>query len=141
MTRNEILGEILQRWCYGNKEYIKPAYAELCKTDALARRKVWHSTYVDKDFIFSGLDSVINYLQDLKKEGYTCLEEQWNGYNNFSICASKYEDETDNEYYDRLREHLYRIIKERIKVETQNKGKAARIAELKAELKRLEGES
>lgn len=140
MTKNEILGEILQRWCYGNEEYIKPAYAELCKTDALARRKVWHSTYVDKDFIFSGIDSVIYYLQNLKKEGYTCLEEAWDGYENYDIEASKYEDETDDEYYIRLKDHLYRIIRERIKVETQNKGKAARIAELKAELKRLESE-
>jgi hypothetical protein len=43
MNKNEILGEILQRWSYGHEEYIKPAYAELCKTDALTRRKVWHS--------------------------------------------------------------------------------------------------
>ena len=140
MTKNEILGEILQRWSYGHEEYIKPAYKELCKTDALTRRKVWHSTYVNKNCMFSGIDSVIDYLQNLKKEGYTCLEEAWNGYENYDIEASKYEDETDNEYYGRLREHLYRIIKERIKVETQNKGKAARIAELKAELKRLESE-
>lgn len=140
MTRNEILGEILQRWCYGNEEYIKPAYKELCKTDALARRKIWHSTYVNEDFIFSRIDSVIDYLQELKKEGYTCLEQQWDGYDNFSIGASKYEDETDDEYYTRLKDHLHRIIRERIKVETQNKGKAARIAELKAELKRLESE-
>lgn len=140
MNRNEILGEILQRWCYGHEEYIKPAYKELCKTDALTRRKVWHSTYVDKDFIFSGIDSVINYLQELKKEGYTCLEQQWDGYDNFSIGASKYEDETDDEYYTRLRDRLHRIIKERINIETQSKGKAARIAELKAEIKRLESE-
>ena len=140
MNRNEILGEILQRWSYGHEEYIKPAYKELCKTDVLTRRKVWHSTYVNKNYMFSGIDSVIDYLQNLQKEGYTCLEEAWNAYENSDIGASKYEDETDNEYYGRLREHLYRIIKERIKVETQNKGKAARIAELKAELKRLESE-
>lgn len=140
MNKNEILGEILQRWCYGNEEYIKPAYKELCKTDALARRKVWHSTSVDKNFIFSGIDSVIYYLQELKKEGYTCLEEQQDRYENYDIKAFKYEDETDDEYYIRLRDHLHRIIRERVKIETQHKGKAARIAELKAELKKLESE-
>lgn len=140
MNRNEILGEILQRWCYGNEEYIKPAYKELCKTDALTRRKVWHSTYVDKDFIFSDIDSVIDYLQELKKEGYTYLEEAWNGYESYDIKASKHENETDDEYCIRLKDHLHKIIRERIKVETQSKSKAARIAELKAELKRLESE-
>lgn len=140
MTKNEILGEILQRWYYGNEEYIKSAYEELCKTDALERRKVWHSLYIDSEVIFSEIDSVIYYLQELKKEGYTCLEEKWDGDSFYHINASKYEDETDNEYYVRLREHLYRIIKARINIETQNKGKAARIAELKAELKRLEKE-
>lgn len=140
MTKNNILGEILQRWCYGNHEYIKPAYKELCKTDALTRRKVWHSTYISKDSIFSNIDSVIEYLQNLKKEGYLYLEEEWTRYEDYDISAFKYEDETDNEYYTRLRDNLYRIIKERVKIETQNKGKAARIAELKAELKRLESE-
>lgn len=140
MTRNEILGEILQRWCYGNEEYIKPAYEELCKTDALARRKVWHSTYVDENFIFSGIDSVIHYLQELKKEGYTCLEEEWCEYESYDIKASKYEDETDDEYYTRLIHHLCKIIGERINIETQSKSKAARIAKLKAEIKRLESE-
>lgn len=140
MTKNEILSEILQRWCYGNEEYIKSAYKELCKTDALTRRKVWHSTYVDKDFIFSNIDSVIDYLQELKKEGYTCLEETWTGYESYDIEASKYEYEDDSEYYKRLKNHLYSIIKARINIETQNKGKAARIAELKAEIKRLESE-
>lgn len=140
MTKNEILGEILQRWSYGHEEYIKPAYKELCKTDALTRRKVWHSTYVNKNCMFSGIDSVIEYLQNLKKEGYTCLEEEWYGYESYDIKASKYEDENDDEYYARLNYHLYKIIKERINIETQSKGKAARIAELKAELKRLESE-
>lgn len=140
MNKNEILGEILQRWSYGHEEYIKPAYKELCKTDVLTRRKVWHSTYVDKNYMFSGIDSVIEYLQNLKKEGYTCLEEEWCGYESYDIKASKYEDETDDEYYARLNYHLYKIIKERINIETQSKGKAARIAELKAELKRLESE-
>lgn len=140
MTKNEILDEILQRWCYGNEEYIKPAYEELCKTDALARRKVWHSIYVDKDFIFSGLDSVIDYLQDLKKEGYTCLEEAWDGYESYSINASKYEEETDDEYYSRLTDTLHRTIEQQIELESQSNAKAARIAELKAEIKRLESE-
>ena len=140
MKKNDILSKILQRWCYGNQEYIKLAYEELCKTDALTRRKVWHSTYISKDSIFSNIDSVIEYLQNLKKEGYVYLEEEWTGYENYDINAFKYEEEHDDEYYNRLRDHLYRIIMERIKVETQNKGKAARIAELKAELKRLESE-
>lgn len=140
MTKNEILGEILQRWSYGHEEYIKSAYEKLCRTDALTRRKVWHSNYVDKKIIFSDVDSVIDYLQDLKKEGYTCLEEEWYGYESYDIKASKYEDETDDEYYGRLNYHLYKIIKEKINIETQSKGKAARIAELKAELKRLESE-
>lgn len=139
MTRNEILDEILQRWCYGNEEYIKPAYEELCKTDALARRKVWHSIHIDPDSIFSEIDSVIHYLQDLKEEGYTCLDEAYN-YGEYKINACKYEKETDDEYYNRLRDHLYRIIEQRIELKTQNKDKAARIAELKAELKRLESE-
>lgn len=139
MTRNEILGEILQRWCYGDEEYIKPAYAELCKTDALARRKVWHSTYVDKDFIFSGIDSVICYLQTLKEEGYTCIEEKYNR-GVYEIVVSKYEEETDDEYYSRLIDTLYRTIEQQIELETQSNTKAARIAELKAELKRLENE-
>lgn len=137
MTKNEILGEILQRWCYGNEEYIKPAYEELCKTDALTKRKVWHSIYIDPDFIFSTIDSVIHYLQGLKKEGYTCLDETYN-YGEYKITACKYEKETDDEYYGRLRDDLHRVIEQQIKLETRNKGKAARIAELKAEIKRLE---
>lgn len=139
MTKNEILGEILQRWCYGNEEYIKSAYEKLCKTDALTRRKVWHSIHIDPDFIFSAIDSVIHYLQGLKKEGYTCLDETYN-YGEYKITACKYEKETDDEYYGRLRDNLHRIIEQQIELETQNKGKAARIAELKAELKRLEKE-
>lgn len=140
MTKNEILGEILQRWCYGNEEYIKPAYKEFCKTDALTRRKVWHSIRIEPDFIFSEIDSVIHYLQSLKEEGYTCLLDEAYNYGEYAITACKHEEETDDEYYNRLRDYLHCIIEQRIELETKSNAKAARIAELKAELKRLESE-
>lgn len=140
MTRNEILGEILQRWCYAYKEDVRSTFKELCKTDNLSRRKVWHSLYIEPELIFSGIDSVIYYLQELKKEGYTCLEEKWDGYSSFHINASKYEEENDDEYYSRLIDIIYQMILRKINLDMEAKNKAIKIAKLKAELKRLESE-
>lgn len=65
-------------------------------------KKIQHSIEIDREKLFGNIDDTIKLLEQLKKDGFTGIEENWIGYEDNEFCAYKIEDETEDELEQRL---------------------------------------
>lgn len=65
-------------------------------------KKIQHSIEIDREKLFGNIDDIIKLLEQLKKDGFTGIEENWNSYEDNEFCAYKIEDETEDELEQRL---------------------------------------
>ena len=113
-------------------KYFERAIASVKDQKLLERQIVNHSLTIDYDRLFANdIDDTIKYITELKEQGYTSISEVWFGYEENDFEADKYEQETDDEYVNRLNSLLNEEIK-KIKEEVK---KSIRKSE---EIKRLE---
>jgi hypothetical protein len=76
-------------------KYFEEAFSQMMKTTQTNRMIVTHEQEIDTDNLFGNIDKVISFLELLKSEGYTEIDEKWYGYEDNYFVASKQEEETD----------------------------------------------
>lgn len=117
-------------------EAIADALRYLDTTWSITKRyKVNREYNIDAKSLFTDIDTAIEYLNELKRRGYTSIEEKWSGYEDNYFVAIMEEEESDDEYYRRLADEVWKRFKD-----LENKKKAftkKRIKEMEEEIKRL----
>lgn len=105
-------------------------------------KKIQHSIEIDREKLFGNIDDTIKLFEQLKKDGFTGIEENWIGYEDNEFCAYKIEDETEDELEQRLFHTVQNIIfvyeeEERKRDEIKRKiaDKQKELNELKKQLK------
>lgn len=125
-----------------NRKYANIAIERLEKINpfAFSRENTEHKKTLEEADLFGDINKIVKLLENLKKEGYTEIRQEWSGYVDNYFVAVKVEKETDEEMYVRFRD----IVKKealRVEHEHEQKAKKAReIAELKLKIKKLENE-
>lgn len=125
-----------------DRKYANIAIERLEKVNpfAFSRENTEHTKTLEKADLFGDIDKMVKLLENLKKEGYTEIRQEWSDYENNNFVVVKVEKETDEEMYVRFCD----IVQEealRVEYEHEQKAKKAReIAELKLKIKKLENE-
>lgn len=112
---DDLTRAIIKSWVMPEyRKYVDEAITNIIKRDAsvFERMDKEREYDVDKNMLFTDIDSVIKYLNTLKKEGYTNIEQKWSGYEDNYFVATKTEKETDDEMYMRFREIVEDEIEE-----------------------------
>ena len=104
---------------------------------AFVNEKTVRSREIKEKELFRDIDGAIKFLGDLKKEGYTSIEQFWHGYEDNAFYANKPDDETEEEMLERF----YHIVEKEVEViedeiEERDK-KKAEIAALEKKIKEL----
>lgn len=68
--------------------------------------EVNHSRKLSEEELYTDIDSVIKLLKDLKSKGYTTLSQVYTDYDCYHTEVDKYESETKDEYFSRLRDKV-----------------------------------
>ena len=92
---------------------------------------------IDSDKLFSKIDDSINYLLELKKDGWVGIDEAWSGYEDNYFVACKYIKEPDDVYKDRIEKLIKGYIPGILEKEKKIKEKEEMIEKLKKELNEL----
>lgn len=93
---------------------------------------------IDSDKLFSkNIDDTIDYLLELKKDGWTGIDEEWSGYEDNYFVACKYIKEPDDAYKDRIEKLIRDCIPGILEDEKEIKEKEEMIEKLKKELNEL----
>jgi len=120
-------------------KYFEEAFNQMMKTAQTNRMIVTHEQEIGPDNLFGNIDKVISFLELLKREGYTEIEEKWCGYEDNYFVASKQEEETDGEYYLRLAKITNTCAANIDKREELKKKRLEKIKKLEEELRKLKG--
>ena len=93
---------------------------------------------LDSDKLFSkNIDNSINYLLDLKKDGWTGIREEWSGYEDNYFIAYRYIKEPDNVYEERISTLIKKYVNAVLREETLLKEKKKELEKVKKELEDL----
>lgn len=87
---------------YEEDKFFNKAYNAIIKTEDAKRQIVEHAYAIEEQDLCCNIDKAIKFLQSLKAQGYTEIEQRWLGYEDNYFVAIKKEEETDDEYYIRL---------------------------------------
>lgn len=93
---------------------------------------------IDSDELFSkNIDNSINYLLNLKKEGWNRIAEEWSGYEDNYFVAYRYIKEPNDVYIARISELIGEYVDEILREETKLKEKKKELEKVKKELEDL----
>lgn len=141
MDKN-IRKKLLKDYFSNERELAEKAIERIEKENPFAfiREKIIRCKEIDESLFFGDIDKMVTFLGELKKQGYTRLVQEFNGYDNTDFLAEYDDDETDEEMLERFSS----IVTEEVcvledEIEEENK-KKAKIAALEKELKLLKGE-
>ena len=141
MEKN-IRKKLLKDYFSEERELAEKAIERIEKENPFAfiREKIVRCKEIDESLFFGDIDKMVTFLGELKKQGYTRLVQEFNGYDNTDFLAEYDDDETDEEMLERF----CRIVMKEVciledEIEEENK-KKAKIAALEKELKELKGE-
>lgn len=103
---------------YGYQLYCRPVTRKKC---------------VDKELLYNDIDTAIEYLKNIKSEGYTSIDEEWDSFESYVVYAYKDGVETVEEAAERIvKEYIYpkvRDMAERDKEIRKKKEEIKRISE------------
>lgn len=106
-------------------------------TSIMSVIKVQRSIEIDREKLFGNIDDTIKLLEQLKKDGFTGIEENWIGYEDNEFCAYKIEDETEDELEQRLFNIVQNIVFEQAKEKRKKDELKRKIADKQKELNEL----
>lgn len=109
-----------------------------CYNYALGYRRITRKKCLDKELLYNDIDSAIKYLDKIKSEGYTSIDDEWDSYESYDIYAYKESVETIEETAERIfKEYIYPKVCEMEKNEDEVKKREAEIKRLKEEINKL----
>lgn len=134
--------KLLEDYLSEERELAEKAIERIEKENlfAFTREKIVRCKEIDESLFFGDIDKMVTFLGELKKQGYTRLVQEFNGYDNTDFLAEYDDDETDEEMLERFCRIVMKeviILEDEIRKENVKKEK---IAELEKELKLLKGE-
>ncbi len=124
-------------YCGYSENVIERVIETLKKNEADKRKNTDHTKDVEKERLFNNIDDVIVYLQTLKSQGYTNLEERWSGYEDNYIVAWKNELETNEEFFKRICKEAHTLAETYSRQETEKKKIQAEIKKKQKEIEEL----
>ena len=97
---------------------------------------------IDSDKLFAAnIDDSINYLLELKKDGWVGIDEAWSGYETNYFVACKYIKEPEDAYKERIENLIKEYIPNILEEEKKIKEKEEMIEKLKKELNELKNKN
>ena len=123
--------------CGYSEHVLKRVIETLKKNEADKRQIVEHVKAVENYKLFNNIDYAIEYLQSLKSQGYTTLDERWSGYETNYFVACKNEIETNEEFFKRICKEGHTLAKTYSDEETKKKKIRAEIKEKQKEIDEL----
>lgn len=109
-----------------------------CYNYALGYRRVTRKKRLDTELLYNDIDTAIEYLEKIKSEGYTSIDDEWDSYESYDIYAYKECVETIEEASERVfKEYIYPKVCEMEKNEAEVLKKEAEIKRLKDEINKL----
>ncbi len=126
-------------WSFEDVKICMKEYVEHNGISVLDKIKdVTRTEHIDEETLFCDIDTAVQNLQKLKAEGWTEIQQKWWGYEDNEFVAVKYNEETDDEYWERLHKDLDGYLIKRDKMKRKIAATEKRISELKKELSNLE---
>jgi hypothetical protein len=111
-----------------------------CYDYALGYRRVTRKKCLDKELLYNDIGTAIEYLEKIKSEGYTSIDEEWDSYESYDVYAYKESVETIEEAAERIvREYIYPKVREMEENEGVILKKEAEIKRLRDEINKLKG--
>lgn len=111
-----------------------------CYNYALGYCRVTRKKCLDTELLYNDIDAAIEYLEKIKSEGYTSIDDEWDSYESYDIYAYKESVETIEEAAERIfKEYIYPKVCEMEKNEDEVLKKEAEIKRLKDEINKLKG--
>jgi hypothetical protein len=111
-----------------------------CYNYALGYRRVTRKKCLDKELLYNDIDTAIEYLDKIKSEGYTSIDEEWDSYESYDVYAYKESVETIEEAAERIfKEYIYPKVRDMEENEAEVLEKEAEIKRLKEEINKLKG--
>lgn len=111
-----------------------------CYNYALGYRRVTRKKCLDTELLYNDIDAAIEYLEKIKSEGYTSIDDEWDSYESYGIYAYKESVETIEEAAGRIvKEYIYPKVRDMAKNEDEVLKKEAEIKRLKDEINKLKG--
>ena len=102
------------------------------------RLKYREEIELDSDKLISkNIDDSINYLLNLKKDGWIGIAEEWSGYESNYFVAYRYIKEPDNVYEARICKLIEEYVVGILREETRLKEKKKELEKVKKELEDL----
>lgn len=107
---------------------------------ALGYRRVTRKKCLDKELLYNDIDAAIEYLERIKSEGYTSIDEEWDSYESYDVYAYTESIETVEEAAGRIvKEYIYPKVRDMAKNEAEVLKKEAEIKRLRDEINKLKG--
>lgn len=111
-----------------------------CYNYALGYCRATRDKCLDKELLYNDIDAAIEYLERIKSEGYTSIDEEWDSYESYDVYAYKESVETIEEAAERIfKEYIYPKVREMKENEDVILKKEAEIKRLKDEINKLKG--
>lgn len=111
-----------------------------CYNYALGYRRVTRKKCLDKELLYNDIDAAIEYLEKIKSEGYTSIDEEWDSYESYDVYAYKESVETIEEAAERIfMEYIYPKVRDMAENEAEVLEKEAEIKRLRDEINKLKG--
>lgn len=101
-------------------------------------RSVTRKECIDKELLYNDIDTAIEYLEKIKSEGYTSIDEEWDSYESYDVYAYKDGIETVGEAAERIvKEYIYPKVRDMAKRDKEIRMKEDEIKRISEEINRL----
>lgn len=101
-------------------------------------RSVTRKECIDKELLYNDIDTAIEYLEKIKSEGYTSIDEEWDSYESYDVYAYKKGVETVEEAAERIfKNYIYPKVRDMAKRDNEIRKKEEEIKRISEEINRL----
>lgn len=109
-----------------------------CYNYALGCRRITRKECIDKELLYTDIDTAIEYLKKIKSEGYTSIDEEWDSYESYDVYAYKESVETIEEAAERIvKEYIYPKVRDMAERDKEIRMKEDEIKRISKEINRL----
>ena len=135
----------IRNWVYASDDFnlINEVWTKLLNDKKINLERIMvekESDCLDEDKLFANtIDETLSYINSLKKDGWTSIEQKWCGYedNYFVACKTVLED--DDDYAERVgRVILNEEVKKEALRREENERKKKEVKRLKDKIKEIE---
>lgn len=135
----------IRNWVYASDDFnlINEVWTKLLNNKKINLERIMvekESDCLDEDKLFANtIDETLAYINSLKKDGWTSIEQKWCGYEDNYFVARKTVLEDDDDYAERVgRVILNEEVKKEVLRREGNERKKKEVKRLKDKIKEIE---